>query len=278
MVTRVGYIGIGHMGTPMATNVAKGGFALMVYDIREEPLRELAQAGANLAQSAREVGAFAEVVELSVVDDAQVESVIAGPEGVLEGAKPGTVIAIHSTIHPKTVLKVAAAAGSKGVGVLDAQVSGGSVGAWERTLCYMVGGDRELFERCRPVFATSGKSIFHVGPLGAGAATKVAQQMIFCINRLSAYEGMRLAQRAGVDLEALKEVVHATGAQSAVVDAWRLDQRLQVGHSIEDARWLADNFWKGLLPALELGHELGIALPATALVQQLFPKVLGLED
>lgn len=278
MVTRVGYIGIGHMGTPMATNVVNGGFELMVYDTRDEPMRELAQIGAKPAQSPREVGAFAEVVELSVVDDAQVEHVITGPGGVLDGAKPGTVIAIHSTIHPKTVLKVAAAAESKGVGVLDAQVSGGSSGAWEQTLCYMVGGERALFERCRPVFATSGTNIFHVGPLGAGAATKVAQQMIFCINRLSAYEGMRLAEQAGVDLEALKEVVHATGAQSAVVDSWRLDQRLQVGHSLEDARWLADNFWKGLLPALELGHDLGVSLPATALVQQLFPKVLGLED
>ena len=141
----------------------------------------------------------------------------------------------------------------------------------------MVGGEPAPLDRCRPVFETSGAHIFHVGDLGMGAATKLAQQVIICLNRLSAYEGMRLAEKAGVNLDALRAIVHLTSAQSQIADNWEQYRRVD-GSGSERGYALAHLFWKGLCPALELGHELGLALPATALVQQLFPKVLGVEE
>ncbi len=277
MVKSVGYIGIGNMGMPISTNVLKAGFDLTVYDVRDEPLRQLEAQGAYIAKSPIEVGERCELIELSLVDDEQIERIVCGPGGVLDGTKPGSIIAIHSTIHPRTAKAVAKAAEPKGVGVLDAQVSGGQSGAWGKTLTYMVGGDRELFDQCLPVFQTSGTNIFHVGPVGAGSATKLAQQVMVCINRMSAYEGMMLAKRAGVDLETLQAVVHTSGAQSRVIDEWR-DSFGHMGATPEAAAHNAHLFWKGLIPALELGHEVGLAMPATALVQQFFPRVLGLEE
>ena len=125
MVSKVGYIGIGNMGKPIATNVVKGGFDLMVCDLREEPMKDLAALGAKMARSPMEVGKHAEIIEMSVVDDAQVDTVKAGEKGILSGAQPGSIIAIHSTIHPRTVKRVAELAKASRVHVVDAQVSGG---------------------------------------------------------------------------------------------------------------------------------------------------------
>ena len=212
MATRVGFIGLGNIGKPMAVNVAKAGFDVMVYDLRQEPLQELATLGAKVARSAQEIGAHGEIIELVVVDDAQVEAVILGEGGVLNGAKPGSVIAIHSTVHPRTIRKIAELAKAKGVGVIDAEVSGGDRGAQNKTLCYMVGGDKALFEQCRPVFATSGANIFHLGELGSGAIAKLAHNLIVYVNMMAASEGMHLAEKAGLDLKAMQEVVHAGAA------------------------------------------------------------------
>lgn len=269
MITSVGYIGLGNMGLPIATNVVKAGFSLIAYDIRPEPLQELAAVGAEVATSSRDVGRHVQLVELSVVDDEQVESVVLGPNGVLEGTKPGTVIAIHSTIHPDTARKVSEAAKPKGVTVLDAAVSGGSAGARAQTLCYMVGGDRQAFEECRPVFETSGKHIFYMGALGMGAATKAAQQAMTVINLLAAAEGFALARKAGVDLDAFQELVRVSAGQSSMADHWH------------GRRWdphLAELFYVGLQPILKLGHELGVPLPGAALTAQLITHLLRTED
>jgi 3-hydroxyisobutyrate dehydrogenase-like beta-hydroxyacid dehydrogenase len=277
MVSKVGYIGIGNIGKPIATNVVKGGFDLMVCDLREEPMKELAALGAKMARSPMEVGKHAEIIEMSVVDDAQVETVIAGVRGILSGAKPGTIIAIHSTIHPRTVKRVAELAKGSGIHVVDAQVSGGERGARAKTLCYMVGGEKEDFERCRPVFETSGKEIFHVGQVGMGAVAKLAQQVIVMMNRLSAYEGMLLGESAGLDPKILQDVVRASSGDSRVASNW--DQYRNIGTSdLAVAEERLDGFYKGLIPALELGHELGLSLPGLALTQQLLDRVLGLRS
>jgi 3-hydroxyisobutyrate dehydrogenase-like beta-hydroxyacid dehydrogenase len=275
---KVGFIGLGGMGKALSTNLARAGFDLMVYDVREEPLKELAALGAKIARSAKEVGEFAEIVEVAVVDDAQVEEVILGNGGILAGAKPGTAIIVHSTIHPRTVKKVAAAAKAQGVGVLDAQMSGGETGVKARTLCFMVGGERELFEKCRPVLAASGKDIFHVGEVGMGAAAKLAQQTLICLNRLAAYEGMLLAGKAGVDLQVFQKIVHVTSAQSRIADNWSEQYKDMKDLDPEAARWRAHLFYKGLCPALEFAHELGVSVPGAALVQQVFDRVLGLKE
>ncbi|MBM4257127.1 MAG: NAD(P)-dependent oxidoreductase [Deltaproteobacteria bacterium] len=273
MATKVGFIGLGNIGKPMAINVAKAGFDLMVYDVRQEPLQELAGLGAKVARSAQEIGSHGEIIELVVVDDAQVEAVTLGEGGVLNGAKPGSVIAVHSTVHPKTVRKLADLAKTKNVMVIDAEVSGGERGAYAKTLCYMVGGDKAAFEKCQPIFATSGANIFHLGDLGAGAAAKLAHNLIVYVNMLAASEGMRLAQQAGVDLQVMEKVVHAGAAQSRVADNWSQQQKLKDNYTT-GPQGLLQLMHKDLRLALELGHDLHIPLPGAALAQQMLDRVL----
>jgi 2-hydroxy-3-oxopropionate reductase len=266
---KVGFIGLGDQGKPMAVNLAKGGFDLIVYDLRREPVDELIAIGAKAANSPREVAGASEIIEVAVVDDAQVEAVALGDDGIVAGARPGSVIAIHSTIRPATARKIATESARRGIGVVDAPVSGGPRGAQSRAMCYMVGGDKELVERCRPIFETSAKSIFHLGPLGAGMTAKLAHQVIVCLNVLAAREGMALAAKAGLDLTMLQEVVRAGGAQSRVADSWIKNQ------PTPNARKL---WYKDLMLALEFADELGLALPATSMAQELIESNNAEED
>jgi 3-hydroxyisobutyrate dehydrogenase-like beta-hydroxyacid dehydrogenase len=270
MVKRVGFVGLGNMGKPLATNVVEAGFDLMVYDLRREPVEELAARGAKGAASLTDVARHGEVIEIAVVDDAEVEEVVAGKEGLLSAANPGTVIAIHSTIHPRTAKKVAALAQPRGVGVVDTQMSGGSAGARSKTLCFMVGGDKALLEKCRPVLEASGKHIFHMGDIGTGAAAKLAQQTMVLVNMLSAYEGMSLARKAGIDLETFQRLVQTSAGQSHMADNWLtfIDRMSRDPHNKE-------LFYKGVCPALELAHEVGASVPGLALAQQLLLQVLA---
>src|SRR5579872_5213858 len=141
MATKVGYVGIGAIGTLMAANVIKGGFPLAVYDVRKEAVDAMVQLGAQAAASSKAVAEFADIVELSVKDDAQVEEVILGPNGILAANKPGLIVVIHSTINPETAVKIGKIAKQKGVDVVDAPISGGPEGAVARTLLYMIGGE-----------------------------------------------------------------------------------------------------------------------------------------
>jgi 2-hydroxy-3-oxopropionate reductase len=277
MTTRVGFIGLGNMGKHMAINIAKAGFDLMVYDLRPEPMRELTALGAKAARSADEIGAHGEIIEVVVVDDRQVEAALLGEGGALSAAKRGSIIVIHSTVHPRTVRKLAEQAAAKGVTLIDAEVSGGERGAIAKTLCYMVGGDKAAFERCRPIFATSGANIFHLGALGSGAITKLAHNLIVYVNMLAASEGMRLAEKAGVDLKSMEQVVHAGAAQSRVADHWSQQRKLKDTYT-SGPRGLMELMQKDLRLALELGHDLGLSLPGAALTQQMLQRVLEIED
>src|ERR1700730_18497430 len=283
MTTPVGFIGRGNIGKPMAINLAKAGFDLMVYDLRAEPMHELTALGAKAARSADEVGAHGEIIEVVVVDDAQVEAALLGEGGVFSGAKRGSIIAIHSTVHPRTVRKhptvrkLAEQAAAKGLTLIDAEVSGGERGAIAKSLCYMVGGDKAAFEKCRPIFATSGANIFHLGDLGSGAITKLAHNLIVYVNMLAASEGMRLAEKAGVDLKSMEQVVHAGAAQSRVADHWSQQRKLRDTYT-SGPRGLMELIHKDLRLALELGHDLGLSLPGAALTQQLLQRVLEIED
>ncbi len=265
-MTKVGFIGLGEQGKPLAINLAKAaGFDVMVYDVREEPIDELVALGARRASSPREVAANSDIIEVIVVDDEQVEAVTLGDDGIIAGVRPGSIVAIHSTIRPATVRKVAAACVSRNIGVIDAPVSGGARGAQTRTMCYMVGGDKGLVERCRPIFELSGTSIYHLGPLGAGMIAKLAHQVIICLNVVAAGEGMMLARKAGLDLPTMQEVVRAGGASSRVADHW-------ANHKPSAS---AGKLWrKDLTLALECAAELGLDLQSASLAQQMIEKVL----
>lgn len=277
MATRVGFIGLGNIGKPMAINVVNAGFDLMAYDLRPEPMRELAGMGAKIARSADEVGAHGEIIEIVVVDDAQVEAVLLGEGGALSAARPGSIIAVHSTVHPRTIRKLAERAIVRGVTLIDAAVSGGEQGATAKSLCYMVGGDNDAFEKCRKIFATSGSNLFHLGPLGSGASAKLAHNLIVYVNMLAASEGMRLAERAGIDIKSMEQVVRAGAAQSRVADHWSRQRALGETYT-SGPQGLMDLIYKDLRLALELGHDLGAHLPGSALTQQTIKRILNAVD
>jgi 3-hydroxyisobutyrate dehydrogenase-like beta-hydroxyacid dehydrogenase len=265
-MTKVGFIGLGEQGQPMAINLAKAaGFELTVHDLRDEPVDKLVGLGARRAGSPREAAANCDIIEVIVVDDAQVEVVTLGDDGIIAGARPGSIVAIHSTIRPATVRKVAAACASRDIAIIDAPVSGGARGAQTRTLCYMVGGDKELMEQCRPIFETSGSNIYHLGALGAGMTAKLAHQVITCLNVVAAGEGIMLAKKAGLDLAMMQAVIRAGGASSRIADNW-------VKHKPAAS---AGKLWcKDLMLALECAEELGLDLHGASIAQQLIEKVL----
>lgn len=275
-ITQVGFIGLGRMGKPMAINILRAGFALTVYDSREEPVRELAGLGARAAGSPKEVAEGSDMVATAVVDDAQVEDVTSGPRGIFAGARPETVIVIHSTILPETAQRLAAVGKEKGVHVIDVPVSGGEAGARQKSLCYMVGGEKALVERCRELFATSASDIFHMGDVGSGAAAKMIVQVVTCINMLAAHEAELLAGECDLDFPAMQKVLHLSSAQSFVTENW-LDRFKLAEDPMEIRRRRTEVFQKSLGPALALAQRLGLSLPGASLTERLLPRIMGIE-
>jgi 3-hydroxyisobutyrate dehydrogenase-like beta-hydroxyacid dehydrogenase len=266
MAERVGFIGLGTMGLRMAKNLVQVGFDLTVYDRMEEPLAEMQALGARVAGSVRELAEQSDIIEIAVSPAKEVENVIVGPDAILSGARPGTIIDSHSTIYPTDIQRVAAEAEQRGVHVLDAQMSGGYRGVEKRTLCFMVGGDAAILERCRPILNASGTEIYHLGGIGAGAATKIAQNTILAGTLVATAEGFALAKASGIDIEAFQDVIHASAAQSHVADDWMQTWGIRV--QPDAYQWILES-------ALSMGDELDLPLPASALTKELIPKVLG---
>ena len=276
-VTQVGFIGLGRMGKPMAINILRAGFPLTVYDSRQEPVGELAALGARAAGSPKEVAETSDIVATAVVYDAQVEVVVTGPGGVLEGARSGTIIAIHSTISPETARRLATVAREKGVRVLDAPISGGEAGARHKSLCYMVGGEQVLIEHCREVFVSSASDIFRMGEVGSGSAAKMIVQVVTCIHMLAAHEAEVLSAQCGLDFSALQKVLRVSSAQSFVTENW-LDRFKLAEDPMEVRRRRTEVFQKSLGPALALAQQLGLSLPGANLTERLLPRIMGIEE
>ncbi|HEY7163120.1 MAG TPA: NAD(P)-dependent oxidoreductase [Candidatus Binatia bacterium] len=274
MQPKIGLIGLGTMGKPIAANIAKAGFDLTVCDLREDPCRELAALGAKVAASPRQIAESCDIIEVVVVDDEQTEQVVTGDHGLIHGARSGSIVAIHSTILPATVKKLANLCAPGGTSVIDAPVSGGQQGAQDRQLCYMIGGNPAVLERCREVFATSAKDIFHLGALGAGATAKMLIQIVVCLNMVAAHECELLCDKTGLDFEMLQKVLHVSAGQSFVLDHWR--GRFKKDEDPESVRLHREEvFAKSLGPSLELARDLGVSLPGAALAQELMKGILG---
>lgn len=262
---KVGFIGLGTQGKYLAVNLADAGHDLMVFDLRREPLEVLAQHGASVAGSAREVSAHGEVVEICVLNDAQLEAVVMGPEGVFAGAAPGTIVVVHSTVEPTTIARLADAAQALGVELIDVPVSGSEAGARNKTMSYMVGGSAHAFAKCRPLFETSGPKITHTGGLGSGIRAKLAHQLIICVNILAAHEGMRLGIEAGLAPEILTQVVHGGMAQSSIADRWFTMAMNKNAKTV---------FYKDLQLCIKFARELNLSVPGAALAQQLLDTIV----
>jgi 3-hydroxyisobutyrate dehydrogenase len=216
-VLRVGFIGLGSQGAPMARRIIEGGYATTLWARRPASLEPFADTSADVAASPSELAAASDLVCLCVVNDADVEEVITGEQGILAGLQAGGVIAVHSTVHPDTCRRLAALAEEQGVSLIDAPVSGGGPGAADGRLLVMVGGDTGTVERCRPVFATYGDPVVHIGPIGSGQVTKLLNNVLFTANLANAASLVELGQALGTDPARLTEVLsHGSGSSFAL--------------------------------------------------------------
>jgi len=283
MAHRAGFVGLGNIGKPMARRLLAAGLETTVYDIDDAPVRELVAAGAKAAASPRELAAASDSVGICVRDDADVRAVAYGDDGLLAGAAPGTVLAIHSTVLPATVTEVAAAAAARGVGVVDACVTGGASGAAQGTLVYMVGGDPAHLERCRPALEACAAKIVHAGALGNGAKAKLCNNLMTYLAWTAAYEGALLARAIDLPQEILEEVTRANGIMSEPMLRFLAVHKLpDEARRSEPMQALLRGYLavaeKDLAWTLQLAREAGVALPGTALVSQIMARVYGVED
>jgi 3-hydroxyisobutyrate dehydrogenase len=262
---RVGVVGLGTMGGAMAANLARAGFALTVWNRTAGRTRELEELGARVAASPASLAAGVEVVVVCVSDTPDVEAVLFTGDGVAAGAEPGTLVIDCSTVDPGATRAFAARLADQGIGFVDAPVTGGSEGARNATLAILVGGDAADVERARPILAAIGRTITHLGPVGAGQAAKAVNQVILAGTYAGVAEGIVLALRSGLDPAQVVAALSAGAAQS-----WVLANR--------SGRMIADDYplgfrvalhLKDLGIALDLARESGTALPVAALVAQL---------
>jgi 3-hydroxyisobutyrate dehydrogenase len=262
----VGFIGLGIMGRPMAGHILKGGHPLTVYNRTRSKTAELQAQGAVVAASPAEVAARSGIVITMVTDTPDVEAVVAGPGGILEGIRPESIVVDMSTISPRMERDLDEELRSRGAVLVDAPVSGGDVGARNATLAIMAGGDREAFERVLPVLRLLGKTITHCGPIGSGQIAKLANQILVSVTLLAVSEALVFARKNGLDPSTLIEAVSGGAAQS-----WQLTN---LGPRIIKRDYapgfMIDLVQKDLRLVLEACSSADVSLPATGLVHQLF--------
>ena len=266
LVKRIGFIGLGLMGSGMSMNLLRAGFPITVWNRTPSKMKPLLDAGAEGAGSPREVAERSDVVVDIVTDSPDVEGVLLGPEGVIHGARPGTVVIDMSTISPSVTRRIAEELGKKGVRMLDAPVSGGDVGAREGTLSIMVGGDEEVYEECLPIFRAMGRTITHVGGNGMGQTVKLVNQILVGMNMLGVAEALMFAKKSGVDLEKCLAAVSGGAAGS-----WQLTNNgakllkgdLEPGFKVKD-------YIKDLRLIMEAAADAEMPLMGTSVVQQMF--------
>ena len=271
MSPAIGFIGLGIMGKPMARNLMKAGYSLTVYNRSRPAMDELAAEGAALGTSSKNVAQRTEVIITMLPDSADSEVVILGPNGVLEGAKAGSVIIDMSSIAPLVSQKIGAEAAKVGVEMLDAPVSGGEPAAVSGNLAIMVGGKQDVLDRCMPVLDVMGRSVVRVGDLGAGNTVKLANQIIVAANIEAVGEAFVLAQKAGIDPELVFQAIRGGLAGSNVMEAKApmiMDRNFNPGFRIRLHQ-------KDLHNALLTGKELGVPLPVTSLVQQMIGALMN---
>lgn len=266
MNERVGFVGLGVMGAPMARNLLKAGFEVVASTRSAAALDELVEEGAEAAASPADAAARSDVAITMLPNSAVVEEVVLGSAGVLEGARPGSLLVDMSTIDPAVSRRLAEAGKERGVAVLDAPVSGGDVGARQGTLSIMVGGEAADFDRAGPVFAALGKTVVHVGPHGAGQVVKACNQVVVAITYAAVSEALVLGSKAGVDPAKILDVLSGGLAANRITEVRRrnfLEHDFTPGFKI-------DLHHKDLTIALDAGGANGVPLPLTAAVQQMF--------
>jgi 2-hydroxy-3-oxopropionate reductase len=271
MSINVGFIGLGIMGTPMALNLARGGYPLGVYDRRAEAAASLAAAGARVCASPEAAARAADIIFIMVANTQEVEEVILGPNGVLAGVRPGAAVVVMSTVSPEAARSLAEKLSAGGVEMLDAPVSGGEPEAANGSLTIMAGGKPEVFERVKPLFERLGKNIVHVGPVGSGQLAKACNQIVATMALEGVAEAFAFARKNGVDPLRVRDALLGGFAASVVLD-------------VQGKRMLENDFPPGfrarlhreeLRLILEKAYKVGFALPGMALAAQHMNALVG---
>ncbi len=271
MAEKIGFIGLGIMGKPMARNLLKAGYEVTVFDIVGDVVEEVVGDGATAASTCAEVAASTDKIITMVPDSADSEKAILGPGGVLEGANPGSVVIDMSSIAPLVSQKIAAGCAKKGVEMLDAPVSGGEPGAINATLAIMVGGKQEVFDQNFDLLKTMGGNVVLTGDIGAGGVTKLANQIIVAANIAGLSEALVLAQKAGVDPQRVFDAIRGGLAGSAVMEAkgpMMLSRNFKAGFRVRLHQ-------KDLRNVLQTADQLAVPLPVTSLLQQILGALMN---
>lgn len=273
---KLGFIGLGVMGMPMCKNLLEAGYQVTVWNRTASKMKDPVSLGAEAAGSPREVAEKSDVVIIMVGDSPDVEEVVLGPSGVIEGATPGLVVVDMSSISPIATRRIAKALEKKKVEMLDAPVSGGDIGAKEATLSIMVGGSRAMFQECKPIFNVLGKQITYMGEIGSGQATKLCNQAICALHIQAVCEGLIIGAKLGLDLERLLQVLTAGYANSRILSHLgpkMVDRDFRPGFKMRHQL-------KDLKNTLRTAGTMKLPLPCTSLVYQLFRAVeaMGLEE
>jgi len=266
MAFKVGFIGMGIMGRPMARNLLRAGHEVTVYNRTQARAKELAQDGARVAATAKDCARGSDVIITIVTDSPDVEAVIFGPEGALAGAGPGATIIDMSTISPAVTRSIHGRLKERGIAFLDAPVSGGDIGAQKGTLTIMVGGDEPAFEKVKGVFEPMGKRITYMGPSGSGQVTKACNQVLCALNMLGVCEALILASKSGLDLEKMHQVVTGGAANSWALE--NLGKRIIQGDF--NPGFMVRLIQKDLGIVLDAARALRLPFAGAALCQQYF--------
>lgn len=276
---KVGFIGLGAMGRPMATNILKAGYSLTVYDVSAASVAEMKSQGAKTAATPDEVAACSEVVLFSLPNGAIVEEVVSGKNGLLAGSHQGQIFVDLSSVTPNHTKKMAALAAAKGVDYLDAPVSGGVAGAAAGTLTIMVGGKKEVIARCQEILQVIGKKISHVGAVGSGDAVKLINNLLLGVNMVAVAEAMTLGVKAGIDPEVLFEIISSSSGRSYALET-KLPNFILKGNF--EPGFTVNLQYKDLEMAVQTAKELGTPLAMTNFAQQIYEmaraKGLGKKD
>lgn len=275
-MSRIGFIGLGIMGKPMAKNLIKAGYDLLVHDINREAVKEAVRFGAEAANSPREIAEKSEVIITMLPNSPEVKEVALGKDGLIEGVKEGQVYIDMSSIEPLVTQEIAEKLEEKGVKCLDAPVSGGEPKAVEGTLAIMVGGPQDVFEKCREILEKMGKNVVRVGEIGSGQTTKLVNQIIVAINIAAMSEAFVLGKKAGVNPKNIYEAIRGGLAGSTVLDAKAplvMDRNFKPGFKI-------DLHIKDLANVFKTSHKLNVPLPLTSIVMEIMQalKVENLGD
>lgn len=269
MIKKIGFIGIGIMGEPMAKNLISAGYRLAAYDINREGVERLATGGVEATSSPKEAATSRDMVITMLPDDRVIQEAVLGKGGAIEGMSKGSILVDMSTISPKTARNIAEILEENGMEMIDAPVSGGDVGAKEATLSIMVGGKKEIFEKILPVLQKMGKNVGYVGDHGAGQVAKASNQIIVALTIEAVAEALIFAKKSGVDPEKVRDALLGGFAQSRVLELHgkrMLDRNFEPGGKVRLHK-------KDTEIAMSVAKELGIYLPATSLISHLWNAV-----